>query len=282
MIAAGLLVTLWVNSCAAGFICPVPLPRPMPEPIPIPGPMPGPTEPGPVDQHPLMGTEYRISGLNSLLPEPTRPATVKFDGTSKVVGSYIVTESLKHIVNDDGDRETWADFEFTLRPVVFRGTVMAQPPYLASIPEDGWRVSLSDFELSENMKFPEFYMYFTENGTPAPFGSRTGRRGPEPAIGEHPFLDDVSVYRGSLEPVDPIDLPPGAKNGLVTQYQHYFTAVHDVDRGMGVPLGVTGFHLGYRVTCPEPASCVLGMFAAVGSCWVLRRRRLSIGFSTGQ
>ena len=75
-------------------------------------------------------------------------------------------------------------------------------------------------------------------------------------------------------PFAPGDFPPGSSNALVTKFEHYFSAVHDVERGMGVPRDVDGFHLGYRVVeVPEPSTCLSGLVALIGSTSMLRRRR---------
>jgi hypothetical protein len=220
--------------------------------------------------NPLKGTQYKISGLNSRLPSPGYAEVVKFDGVPESVGGYLVNESWRRIVNENGKSESWIDFEFTPNPLY----CPVYGPHASELAEDMqrmWRVSMSDFELAANTSVPEFYMYFTDNGVPAPFQPRI-KSGTAFPIDAHPFLSGVSVLSSSTKPLSPNQLPPGATNGLVTEFQHYFSAVHDVARGMGVPRGVNGFHIGYRIV-PEPATCVLGLFAAVASLLVLQRRR---------
>jgi hypothetical protein len=83
------------------------------------------------------------------------------------------------------------------------------------------------------------------------------------------------VLRDQLIPFAPGDFPPGASNALVSKFEHYFSAVHDVERGLGVSRSVDGFHLGYRVAeVPEPSTCLSAMVALIGSTWMLRRRRM--------
>lgn len=222
----------------------------------------------------LTGTEYKVSGINSRLPAPATPTTVKFDGLAESVGIYLVNESIRHFVNDNGQRETWIDFEVTQDP----RTLLFLPPGSSVLAEDmkkGWRVNLTDLSTPNGAKIPEYYLYFTEGEVPAPFGRRPGRPVPTGQIGEHPFLDGVSVWRGLTNPFGSGDLPPGAKNGLVTKFEHYFSAVHDVERGLGVPRSINGFHLGYRVEVPEPATCLIGLVVALGSASMLRRRHLT-------
>ena len=98
-------VALCVSPGTAAWICPPPMS------------IPGPPSLSPVNPDTLMGTDYKISGFNSRLPAPTSPATVKFDGIAESVGIYIVNESIRQIVNGQGKRETWIDFEFTQNPL---------------------------------------------------------------------------------------------------------------------------------------------------------------------
>lgn len=220
-----------------------------------------------------MGSEYQISGFNSRLPAPAEPATVRFDNVPERVGPYIVNESIHQFTNDEGKTETWIDFEFEQDPRL----IQYRQPGSSEIADDmqqRWRVNLADLNLPTGATTPESYMYFTEQGTPAPFGLRR-RRGPvEFTISEHPFLDSVSVWRSPTLPIKDEDLPPGAKNALVTNFEHYFSGVHDVESGLGVPQSIDGFHLGYRVVnIPEPATYTIVLVGMVSASCVLRRRR---------
>jgi hypothetical protein len=260
---AGMLVGLLAGPGTAAMIC---LPQ---------IPMPRPTGPAPSDRLPLMGSEYQISGFNSRLPGSTEPATVRFDNVPERVGSYIVNESIHQFTNDEGKNESWIDFEFVRDPM----TIQLQQRGSSEIAQDieqRWRVNLADLELPKDATTPEFYMYFTEQGTPAPFDRRRRRGTDEFTIGAHPFLDSVNVWRGSTAPIKEEDLPPGANNALITNFEHYFTTVHDVERGLGVSTGVDGFHIGYRVVnIPEPTSCMIALVGIASSAWMLQRRRIA-------
>ena len=123
-------VALCVSPGAAAWICPPPMS------------IPGPPSLSPVNPDTLMGTDYKISGFNSRLPAATSPATVKFDGIAESVGIYIVNESIRQIVNGQGKRETWIDFEFTQNPL----TLLSLPRGSSVLAEDmgkGWRVNLT-------------------------------------------------------------------------------------------------------------------------------------------
>jgi hypothetical protein len=219
----------------------------------------------------LAGAEIKVSGINSRLPAPDSPATIQFDGLAESVGIFLVNESVRYAFNDKGERETWIDFEFSRDP----RTLLSMPPGSSVLAEDmgrSWRVNLTDISLPNGAEISESYIYFTEGGTPAPFGRRPGAPNSTGQIGEHPILDGVNVWRSPVLPIGPSDLPPGASNGLVTKFEDYFSAVHDVERGLGLSRNINGFHLGYRVV-PEPATCLVALIGAAGCALFLRRRR---------
>jgi hypothetical protein len=221
-----------------------------------------------------MGSEYQISGINARLPAANAPATVTFDGIAEPVGAYFVNESIQRTVNDQGQQEAWIDFEFVRNPEIAL-PLPANSSELAGDVQQQWRVNLANLQLPNGAQPSEFYMYFTENGVPSPFAVRRRRSEVAQQIGEHPFLEDVSVWHGPLTPIKDEDLPPGASNALVTNFPHYFTMVHDVERGLGVLRGADGFHLGYRVTVPEPTTSLLLVCGVIGSAWMPRRKRPS-------
>jgi hypothetical protein len=228
--------------------------------------------PGSANTSPLlMGTTYKVSGFNSWLPSVNSPTSLKFDGEKEYVGAYSINESIERIVNDRGVRETWINFEFR------RLYGLADPRSTYPLAKDAgsaWRVNLADLVLPSGATAPEYYMYFTNNGQPAPFNRRPPRGTPDLLpIGDHPYLDGISVIRGETFPLLPGDMPPGAMNALVTKFDHYFSGVHDVVRGLGVPAGVDGFHIGYRIAVPEPASCLYVMAVVLCGAWMRRRPR---------
>ncbi len=217
----------------------------------------------------LMGTEYKVSGFNSYLPDSTKPDIVKFDGKGTTVGSYSLKESVHQFVNNQGKMETWVDFAFNRLGVGF------ETP-LAVNENAPWEVSLTDLDLPDGARVPEFYMYFTYNEAPRPFKRLPPPVGtPDPfPIGKHPFLTNVDVWRDQLNMIKPAVYFPGGRETLVMRFENFRTTMQE----LGVSTLVEGFHLGYRIDrieVPEPATCAYVLAALVAGAWTLRRRARS-------
>jgi hypothetical protein len=202
----------------------------------------------------IKSSKYKISGINARLVGQDDPVTVKFDGKAESVGRMMVSESQTDVA--DG---TWIDFSFQLKDPL---------DGLSGNPDGQWKVNLTDLKMSEQTPvFTSWYMYFTRDGKPVDFNPAASNKS---LIGAHPLDSSIEVWSGV--PLPNPDLPDGAENGLVF-YNQQFSWFHH-RRGLGVPSGVDGFHLGCKMEpVPEPSALVLLSLAVPAAVVAIRKRR---------